>query len=600
MYRSFLHLEEVAGVSLKAIGTSGTQDQLGETVATNFSRVQFMDRFRDDVSPLERKVIQLVPGGRQYFALFNSLGWTRTDAVYCFNIQWEVDENEPTAEQSMPAWILVNGNTRRQVEKIQINRIWSRQDMLVPANQREVCFETSLPPMSLTQFCVGQQCQQELNEQDPNLLEVGSFESFTTLYGYQAMMGKGLPPDDKHILSWIEPIDDLSIGNDRIKLHFDGRGTGYLRAIEMLDDKLVLNVTMDLMTYGTRKGGKEVQKSGAYIFLPDASEPVTLKSKERPRIRVTVGRLEERYELIIKDPFPIYLRWSLTKHADAIDFTTEFHLHGGLYTTNKELLVRYNFDDGLDNGERFYTDLNGFQLIARKRYEKIPVQGNVFPMATMGVMESNHTRGNLRFSLLTAQPLGVSSPRSGVFDTFFDRRLNQDDARGLAEAVTDNKYTRESFKLLLERPPTLLSPKSPRPSAGAWRESLLLLNPITGLNAGGGKLLPSKLATTFLKHSLPCDVHLIELRRATRKPNELALLLHRFGVSCDSRCEHHHGHSLASLVDDRLIARLDPVAGLESTGIFLLDIEEQKMRQTFNQTLSLNEMDIVAFKMRKL
>ncbi len=48
-------------------------------------------------------------------------------------------------------------------------------------------------------------------------------------------------------------------------------------------------------------------------------------------------------------------------------------------------------------------------MIRRKTYEKIPLQGNVYPMPSMAYIEDNSTR----LTILAGQPSGVACLKSG-------------------------------------------------------------------------------------------------------------------------------------------------------------------------------------------
>ena len=64
----------------------------------------------------------------------------------------------------------------------------------------------------------------------------------------------------------------------------------------------------------------------------------------------------------------------------------------------------------IKSGNDFYTDLNGFQMIKRtRRLEKLPLQANYYPVASMAYIQDQSSR----LTLVTKQPLGGSSLSEG-------------------------------------------------------------------------------------------------------------------------------------------------------------------------------------------
>lgn len=52
---------------------------------------------------------------------------------------------------------------------------------------------------------------------------------------------------------------------------------------------------------------------------------------------------------------------------------------------NSEIAMRFNTD--LKTSDEFFTDLNGFQMIKRKRLAKIPLQANYYPIPSMAYIQ---------------------------------------------------------------------------------------------------------------------------------------------------------------------------------------------------------------------
>ncbi|CAI9573351.1 unnamed protein product, partial [Staurois parvus] len=113
--------------------------------------------------------------------------------------------------------------------------------------------------------------------------------------------------------------------------------------------------------------------------------------------------------------------------------------------SNREIAMRISSD--INSQNRFYSDLNGYQIQPRQTLNKLPLQANVYPMSTMAYIQDIFNR----LTLHAAQPLGIASLRNGQLEVFMDRRLMQDDNRGLGQGLQDNKITFNLFRLLLEQ-----------------------------------------------------------------------------------------------------------------------------------------------------
>jgi len=296
---------------------------------------------------------------------------------------------------------------------------------------------------------------------------------------------------------------------------------------------------VEFMQYGTRARG---DKSGAYLFLPDG--PGKVKEVGRPRVRVVQGALMSRVEVLTPWVTHIVSLYN-SPGVDGTGIQIENQIDLSSSRGNEEISMRVS--SSVDSGDTFFTDLNGFQMIRRRRYEKLPIQANFYPLPSMGYVQDKSTR----MSLISSQPLGGTSAASGQMEVMLDRRLMQDDNRGLFQGIQDNKVTPHHFVLLVERTVAGCNP-SPHDTAASFPSLLghavrqALNNPLYRMiylpdQAKGGSLQKEYSPTT---KDLPCDIHLINLRTMVSPPSSssgstanpsdrAALVVHRQGfTSC--------------------------------------------------------------------
>uniref|UniRef100_A0A8C6WV88 mannosyl-oligosaccharide 1,3-1,6-alpha-mannosidase n=1 Tax=Neogobius melanostomus TaxID=47308 RepID=A0A8C6WV88_9GOBI len=260
----------------------------------------------------------------------------------------------------------------------------------------------------------------------------------------------------------------------------------------------VRQVQVQFLWYGTRSDHRD--KSGAYLFLPGDEGEQPYNWSEAPLVRVSVGPVFSDITSCFPHVTHRVRLFHIKGHEgrslqiqNTVDIRSEF---------NRELVMRLVTD--VANGNHFSTDINGFQMLQRRTLSKIPLQANFYPMTTAAFIQDQDRPGT-RLTLLSAQSQAVAALKPGFLELVLDRRLQQDDNRGLGQGVTDNKRTESLYHLLLEvqtrNPPVTLS----KPDHNT---SLTLIKRTESLY----HLLLELRPFAALGSSLPCDLHLLTLR----------------------------------------------------------------------------------------
>ncbi|XP_053687178.1 alpha-mannosidase 2 [Sabethes cyaneus] len=223
---------------------------------------------------------------------------------------------------------------------------------------------------------------------------------------------------------------------------------------------------LSFFKYGMKFGSG---KSGAYLFHPDG--PATELRPRDPIVLIVKGTLEASVTTGL--PFAVHqtiLRGDAVEIRNLVDIGER---------ENTEIVMRISTN--INSGEYFYTDLNGMQIIKRKRFNKLPLQANYYPVPSSMFIQDE----NLRLTILSGQPLGGASLKTGEMEIMQDRRLSQDDDRGLGHGVLDNLPVLHLFRLVLESREscTKLDPGYPAGflTANAHSELRSLLHPLEKL-----------------------------------------------------------------------------------------------------------------------
>lgn len=479
---------------------------------TDINNLSFdIDERRQGHDSLAEKVIIGVADQQRTLVFYNSLPHERRQ-VQCIQTETVNVEVKDGGGSRVP--VQINPVVYRNNGKLQLS-----------TSVYEVCMEVAVPPVGIS------------------VVSIESSKADQTSFVAKVRTNADIASDVFSCEKFAPAEDGFSVESPFLGARFSTQ-TGYLQWVKLNGEAQPRRVELEFVKYGTTK---KKDKSGAYLFLPDG--PAKSVSSAENQVMWIEGPLISSVTAV--NPV-VQHTVSISKIAHSVDSQTlrVNNIVNIKQEFNYELAMRVKSD--IANRDRtFFTDLNGFQHIKRKFFSKIPLQANFYPMPTATFVEDDRHR----LSLLSGQPLGVASLETGWLEVMLDRRLMQDDNRGLFQGITDNRVTPDSFTLALE------PMDQPRHSTSSKTGYLTLL----GHHASQGLLHP--LFTFFRKEihqqpellpsysalsgPFPCDIQLVNLRTLEMPQDysspavgamprrEHALLLHRFVIDCRSGWNTH-------------------------------------------------------------
>ncbi|XP_029025296.1 alpha-mannosidase 2 isoform X2 [Betta splendens] len=405
----------------------------------------------------------------------------------------------------------------------QISAVWVELNQ-ASTDSFQLSFIAELPPLSLVVYHVSK-------------ATTGSTaRAQYTVYRHGSQLAVHAEPFQVSAPQGPEADVPLSLNNKHIHI-WSSPKTGLLQKLRMKSG-LVRQLQVQFLWYGTRSGFNQ-DKSGAYLFLPGKEGAQPYPFAQPPLVRISRGPIFSDVTSCFRHFTHTVRLYHLDGHAGrSVEISNMVDIRSEV---NRELVMRLRSD--VANGNRFYTDLNGFQMQQRRTLDKLPLQANFYPMSSASFLQDSTSR----LSLLSAQSQAVAALKPGELEVLLDRRLQQDDNRGLGQGVTDNKLTASLYHLLLEE-----RSGGSQEVGGASVEHLSLLAHLSSLSlshppftmvAMSNSQLPKMQTFLPLRLSLPCDVHLLNLRtledpqEAESPSQEAALLLHRKGLDCSAAPE---------------------------------------------------------------
>ncbi|XP_060959016.1 alpha-mannosidase 2 [Cannabis sativa] len=436
-------------------------------------------RSKYDVQPVHKTIIAH-EGTYQSVVFFNPSEQTREEVVM-------IVVNKPDVAVLDSNWTCIES---------QISPELQHDKSKIFTGKHRVYWKASIPALGLQTYYIAKGLVRCEKAKPAKLKFISNSGSFSCPASYACSKAKD---------------DTVQIHNRHQTLTFDAK-TGLLQKVTYTNGSH--NVIGEEISMYSSWG------SGAYLFKPTGDAQPIVKSGGL--IVISEGHLMQE---VYSHPHTEWERGPIS-HSTRLyngentiqEFLIEKEYHVELLGdefNDKEIIARYKTD--IDSKKIFYTDLNGFQMSRRETYDKIPLQGNYYPMPAHAFLQGSNGR---RFSVHSRQSLGVASLKDGWLEIMLDRRLVRDDGRGLGQGVMDNRAMNVIFHILVES--NISSTSNPvsnhlplSPSLLSHRIGSHLNYPLHAFIAKKPQdisVQPPPRSFSPLAMSLPCDLHIVSFK----------------------------------------------------------------------------------------
>ncbi|KAH8410572.1 hypothetical protein KR009_003810 [Drosophila setifemur] len=231
--------------------------------------------------------------------------------------------------------------------------------------------------------------------------------------------------------------NELIVENSVVKLVFDTT-TGGLKSIAM--NGVSENIQQSFGVYKgfqSNNGEPQNRSSGAYIFRPDGDIEILNDNIDLFFYNGTkVKEVHQHVTDFISQVIRIY------DELNRVEFEW---LVGPIPTADnvgKEIITR--FSSNLASNGKFYTDSNGREMLERVRDRREnfdadmteAISGNYYPVTAEISLQDDKNR----ITLLNDRSQGGASLQDGELELMLHRRLLNDDAFGVGEALNEEQY----------------------------------------------------------------------------------------------------------------------------------------------------------------